>query len=181
MAAVHEGRSIATTMGFTPLDGLVMATRCGSLDPGVVLHLEDTHKLTSAEMETLLSRESGLLGVSGCSGDMQELLASPAPAAAEAVELFCYHAVRAIGSLAAALGGLDAVVFTAGIGEHAAVVRERICDRLRWLGLVLDAQANASHGPLLSTPESRVSCWVIPTNEAAVIARGTRRALGAAA
>ena len=177
MAAVLDGRSIATTMGFTPLDGLVMATRCGSLDPGILLHLADDHGLTAAQIGELLARESGLLGVSGISGDMQLLLESDAAEAEEAVELFCYSAQRAVGSLAAALGGLDALVFTAGIGEHAAIVRQQICTGLRWLGLELDDEANARHGPRLSTATSGVAAWVIATDEAAVIARATRRVL----
>lgn len=174
LCAIRDGRSIATTMGFTPLDGLVMATRCGSLDPGVVLHLAEQRGLQPAEIDTLLSRESGLLGVSGISGDMRRLLASDDPRAREAIELFCYRAIREIGSLVAALGGLDAVVFTAGIGEHAAAVRSRIAAGLGWLGLDLDEAANATHGPRISTPSSRVSAWVIPTDEQSVIARHAR-------
>jgi len=176
MAAVLDGRSIATTMGFTPLDGLLMATRCGSLDPGVVLHLADHDHMPPSEIGSLLSRESGLLGVSGISGDMRVLLESGEPAAQEAVDLFCYRAIREIGSLTAALGGLDCLVFTAGIGEHAAVVRQRICAGLDWLGFALDQAANTSHGPRISTPTSRMAAWVIPTDEAAVIARGARQA-----
>jgi len=177
MAAVLDGKSIATTMGFTPLDGLVMATRCGSIDPGVVLHLAEAHGLSPGAIGTLLSRESGLRGVSGISGDMEQLLASREDAAHEAVELFCYRAVREVGSLAAALGGLDSLVFTAGIGEHAAAVRQRICEGLAWLGIVLDDVANMRHGPCVSMPASRCSAWVVPTDEAAVIARETRRRL----
>lgn len=177
MAAVLDGRSIATTMGFTPLDGLVMATRCGSLDPGVVLHLAEAHGLSAEAIGTMLSRNSGLLGVSGISSDMQLLLESRDDNAEEAVDLFCYRAVREIGSLAAALGGLDCLVFTAGIGEHAAAVRQRICKGLGWLGLECDQEANRRHGPRVSTPASRCSAWVVPTDEAAVIARETRRRL----
>lgn len=176
MAAVLDGQSIATTMGFTPLDGLLMATRCGSLDPGVVLHLADHEQMAPHEIGSLLARESGLLGVSGISGDMRVLLESDTTAASEAIDLFCYRAIREVGSLAAALGGVDCLVFTAGIGEHAAAVRERICEGLGWLGLAFDAAANATHGPRISTISSRVSTWVIPTDEAAVIARGARRA-----
>lgn len=181
MAAVLDGRSIATTMGFTPLDGLLMATRCGSLDPGVVLHLADHEGIAPAAIGSLLSRESGLLGVSGISGDMRVLLESGEPAAREAIDLFCYRAIREIGSLTAALGGLDCLVFTAGIGEHAAVVRQRICEGLGWLGLVLDQAGNTSHGPRISTPASRMTAWVLPTDEAAVIARGARQAASQAA
>jgi acetate kinase len=177
MAAILDGKSIATTMGFTPLDGLVMATRCGSLDPGVVLHLAEAHGLSPGEIGTLLSQASGLLGVSGISSDMRQLLESREPAAHEAVELFCYRAIRAVGSLAAALGGLDCLAFTAGIGEHAAPIRERICGGLDWLGIKLDDAANKLHGPRVSTNASRCSVWVVPTDEAAVITRETRRCL----
>lgn len=175
LAAIRFGRSLATTMGFTPLDGLVMATRCGGIDPGAVLHLICREGLSAAEVERMLTRESGLLGVSGSSGDMRRLLGSDDPRAAEAVELFCYRAVREIGSLVAALGGLDAVVFTAGIGEHAPEIRGRIVAGLEWLGLELDPAANATHGPRISSPESRVAAWVIPTDEEAVIAAHVRR------
>lgn len=173
LCGLHRGRSIATTMGFTPLDGLVMATRSGSIDPGAVLHLILREGLSAAEVETMLTRESGLLGVSGSSGDMRVLLASDDPLAAEAVELFCERAARETASLAAALGGLDALVFTAGIGEHAAAIRERIATKLTWLGLELDANANAGHGPRISTTGSRVTAWVIPTDEEGVIAAHT--------
>jgi len=173
LCAIRDGRSSATTMGFTPLDGLVMATRCGSLDPGVILHLAMERGLSPAAIGRLLTRESGLLGVSGLSGDMRQLLASDDPRAREAIDLFCYRAVREIGSLVAALGGLDAIVFTAGIGEHAPVIRRRIATGLGWLGLVLDDQANAAAGPRISALESRVSAWVILTDEQAVIAAAT--------
>jgi acetate kinase len=170
LCGVHRGRSIATTMGFTPLDGLAMATRCGSIDPGAVLHLVLREGLSAAAVETMLTRESGLLGVSGTSGDMRVLLGSDEPAAAEAVELFCERAARETASLAAALGGLDALVFTAGIGEHAPVISRRIAAQLAWLGLELDASANERHGPRISAATSRVAAWVIPTDEEGVIA-----------
>jgi acetate kinase len=170
LCGVRAGRSIATTMGFTPLDGLVMATRCGSIDPGAVLHLVLREGLSPATVETLLTRESGLLGVSGISGDMRVLLESGESSAAEAVELFCERAARETASLAAALGGLEAVVFTAGIGEHAPAIRGRIAAKLAWLGLELDGEANARHGPRISTAASRVAAWVIPTDEEGVIA-----------
>jgi acetate kinase len=173
LCGVHRGRSIATTMGFTPLDGLVMATRSGSIDPGAVLHLILREGLSAAAVETMLTRDSGLLGVSGSSGDMRVLLESADPRAAEAVELFCERAARETASLAAALGGLDALVFTAGIGEHAPAIRERIATKLAWLGLELDAAANAAHGPRISTQASRVAVWVIPTDEEGVIAAHT--------
>jgi acetate kinase len=178
LCAVHRGRSIATTMGFTPLDGLVMATRCGSIDPGAVLHLVLRAGLSAEGVETMLTRESGLVGVSGISGDMRILLASADPRAAEAVELFCERAARETASLAAAVGGLDALVFTAGIGEHAPVIRRRIAAKLAWLGLELDEQANAAHGPRISTAESRVAAWVIPTDEEGVIAAHAARRIG---
>jgi acetate kinase len=170
LCAVLDGRSIATTMGFTPLDGLVMATRSGSIDPGAVLHLVRREGLAAEAVETMLTRESGLLGVSGISGDMRVLLESAEPRANAAVELFCERAARETASLAAALGGLDALVFTAGIGEHAPAIRGRIAAKLAWLGLELAATANARHGPLISTAGSRLAAWVIPTDEEGVIA-----------
>ena len=174
LCALQSGRSIATTMGFSTLDGLVMGTRCGTVDPGVLLDLLD-RGMTPRELHHLLYEESGLLGVSGVSSDMRTLLASDDPAAAEAVDLFVYRIAREVGSLAAALGGLDAVVFTGGIGENAAVIRARVCRDMRWLGLDLDELANAAGGPCISTSNSRVSAWVIRTNEEAVIAAHTRR------
>jgi acetate kinase len=172
--ALQAGRSIASTMGFTAVDGLMMGTRCGALDPGVVLYLMQELKMDAPSIESLLYRESGLLGVSGVSSDMRALLASDEPAARLAIELFVYRIGREIGSLAAALGGLDALVFTAGIGERAAAVREAVCRQAAWLGLQFDASANAGHGPLISTPASAVSAWVIPTDEELMIARHTR-------
>jgi acetate kinase len=177
MCALAGGRSVATTMGFTALDGLVMGTRCGSIDPGVLLYLMDEHGMDARALERLLYKESGLLGVSTLSSDMRELLASSDPRAREAVELFCYRIVRELGSLAAALGGLDAVVFTAGIGEHAAPVRAAVCRDSAWLGIELDAAANAAGGPRISTPASRVAVWVVPTDEELMIARHTRALL----
>ncbi|MDE1009916.1 MAG: acetate/propionate family kinase, partial [Paraburkholderia fungorum] len=171
MTALHHGKSIASTMGFTAVEGLVMGTRSGSLDPGVVLWMMEEAHMDARAIETMLYKRSGLLGVSGISSDMRTLLASDAPAALEAVELFCYRISRELGSLAAALGGLDAIVFTAGIGEYAAPVRERVCRAAAWLGVSLDAQANAQHGPRISNPQSAVDVWVIPTNEELMIAR----------
>jgi acetate kinase len=168
LCGLLDGRSVATTMGFTPLDGLVMATRCGSLDPGVVIHLV-AEGMDAATLTRLLYHESGLLGVSGSTGDMRTLLASDDPRAREAVDLFCHRAVREIGSMAAALGGVDAIVFTAGIGERAPAVRRRIAAEFGWLGLSLDMEANAAAtggGPArISTAESKVMVWVIPTQE----------------
>jgi acetate kinase len=171
MCALRERKSIATTMGFTALDGLMMGTRCGAIDPGVLLHLMEFHGLDAAALTKLLYKESGLLGVSGVSQDMRALLGSPAPEAAEAVELFCYRIARELGSLAAALGGLDALVFTAGIGEHAAPVRERICRQAEWLGVQLDAEANARHATRISAPDSPADVLVLPTNEEWMIAQ----------
>lgn len=173
LCALAQGRSIATTMGLTPLDGVPMGTRPGNLDPGVVLYMIKTLGMAVDEVEDLLYHRCGLLGVSGISHDMRSLLASDAPEAAEAVELFVYRVAREIGSLAAALGGVDALVFTAGIGEHAAAVRERICRQAAWLGVALDPTANADNRARISTPDSRVAVWVIPTDEERMIARHT--------
>ncbi len=173
MCAILDGRSIATTMGFSTLDGLIMGTRCGALDPGVLLYLLDSEGLDAAALSTLLYDRSGLLGVSGISGDMRTLLASTRPEAAEAVELYCTRIGREMGSLAAALGGLDALVFTGGVGENAAPVRATVCAGARWLGIELDQAANARHGPCLTDPAKPVTAWVIPTDEELVIARHT--------
>lgn len=175
MCAMHAGRSVATTMGFTALEGLPMGTRCGSIDPGVVLFLLESKRLAIDEVERLLYHESGLLGLSGVSSDMRELLDSDAPSARLAVEVFVYRAQRELGSLAAALGGVDAVVFTAGIGENQPEIRRRICADARWLGLVLDEAANLRHGPRISAAGSRVSAWVVPTDEETMIARHVAR------
>ena len=164
-------------MGFTPLDGLVMGTRAGNLDPGVILHLQTALGLDLQAVERLLYHESGLLGVSGVSSDMRTLLDSDDPSCAAAVELFCYRAVREAGSLAAALGGLDALVFTGGIGEHAAPVRERIAAGLQWLGLRIDDPANARHAARISVADSLVAAYVVPTDEERMILRHTRRLL----
>jgi acetate kinase len=152
-----------------------MGTRSGSLDPGVLLYLMDQRGMDARAIERLIYKRSGLLGVSGLSSDMRTLLASDEPRARLAVDLFVYRIGRELGSLAAALGGLDALVFTAGIGEHAAEIRERVCRDAAWLGVCLDAAANAAHGPRISTADSRASAWVIPTNEELMIARHTRR------
>jgi acetate kinase len=178
LCAVRDGRGVATTMGFSTLDGLVMGTRCGALDPGVLLYLMREQGLAEPALTDLLYNRSGLLGVSGLSADMRTLLASDEPAAAEAVELFCYRIVRDLGSLAAALGGLDALVFTAGIGAHSAEVRRRVCKDSAWLGIALDEAANARHGPRIGTAESVVSVWALPTDEELVIARHTLKLAG---
>ncbi|MGH8679195.1 MAG: acetate/propionate family kinase, partial [Burkholderiales bacterium] len=175
LCAMTNRRSIATTMGFTALDGLMMGTRTGAIDPGVLLYLMDAKKLGSRDIAKLLYHESGLLGVSGVSQDMRTLLSSHEPRARLAVELYVYRIVRELGSLAAALGGLDAMVFTAGIGEHAAPVRRSVCETLSWLGVELDPAANKVHGPIISTAASRVTVAVIPTNEEEMIARHTLR------
>ncbi|MBK8890237.1 MAG: acetate/propionate family kinase [Dechloromonas sp.] len=180
MCAIHGGRSVAGTMGFTAVDGLPMGTRSGNLDPGVVLYLMDELKMDARAIEKLLYQQSGLLGVSGVSSDMRTLLASDEPRAKFAVELFVYRIGRELGSLAAALGGLDALVFTAGIGEHAAAIRERVCRAAAWLGVELDPAANSAGGPRLSMADSRVAAWVLPTNEELMIARHTRRLLNTA-
>ncbi|MCM2318982.1 MAG: acetate/propionate family kinase [Pseudomonas sp.] len=177
LCAMHGGRSVASTMGFTAVDGLPMGTRCGNIDPGVILYLLDELKMDARAIERLIYKESGLLGVSGISSDMRELLASDAPRAALAVELFVYRIGRELGSLAAALGGLDALVFTAGIGEHAAPIRARVCHAAAWFGLQLDAAANTAGGPRISASSSAVSAWVIPTNEELMIARHTLRTI----
>jgi acetate kinase len=177
MCALRGGQSVASTMGFTAVDGLPMGTRCGALDPGVLLYLMDHHGMDARALEKLIYQQSGLLGVSGVSSDMRTLLTSPDPRAAEALDLFVYRIGRELGSLAAALGGLDALVFTGGIGENAAVIRARVCRDAAWLGLDLDETANDAGGPRITYPGSRVSAWVIPTNEELMIAQHTRRLL----
>ena len=177
MCAMEAGKSIASTMGFTAVDGLPMGTRCGSIDPGVILYLMDERGMDARAIEKLIYNESGLLGVSGISSDMRTLLASKEPCAQLAVDLYVYRIRRELGSLAAALGGLDAIVFTAGIGENSAAIRERICRDAAWLGVELDAEANRKGGPRISPDRSRVSAWVLPTNEELMIARHTRALL----
>jgi acetate kinase len=177
MCVLLAGKSIASTMGFTALDGLPMGTRCGALDPGVLLYLMDERGMDARAIESLLYLHSGLLGVSGISSDMRKLADSSEPGARLAIDLFVYRIRRELGSLAAAVGGLDALVFTAGIGENSASIRERVCGDAQWLGVEFDATANAQRGPRISTPASRVSAWVIPTNEELMIARHTHRLL----
>ena len=173
LCAMRDGRSQDTTMGFTTLDGLVMGTRCGTLDAGVVLYMLRQKGLAARAVEHVLYERSGLLGVSGLSGDMRTLLASSDPRAREAVELFAFRAGRETAAMAASLGGLDGFVFTGGIGEHAAEARAMVCERLRWLGVELDAAANTGGAGRISTPGSRVEVRVIPTDEEATIARHT--------
>ncbi|TCT18988.1 acetate/propionate family kinase [Thiobaca trueperi] len=175
LCATRDGVSVASSMGFTTLDGLPMGTRCGYLDPGVVLHLLQQEGLTPEQVARVLYHESGLLGVSGISADMRVLLDSTESSAREAIELFVHRIVREIGALAAVAGGMDHLVFTAGIGERAAPVREAVSAGCGWLGLELDADANAAHATRISTDDSRVSAWVIPTDEELMIACHTLR------
>ena len=177
LCGVESGRSIATTMGFTALDGLMMGTRSGAVDPGVLLYLMQERGLDARALEDLLYRKSGLLGVSGISSDMRVLRRSAAPEAAESIALFVYRIVREIGSLAAALGGLDGLVFTAGIGEHDAETRAAVCAGCRWLGVELDEVRNRQGEGRIGTDDSRISTWVIPTDEEQMIARYTREVL----
>jgi len=181
LCALAGGKSVASTMGFTAVDGLPMGSRCGNLDPGVVLFLIDHLKMDAREVEQLIYKQSGLLGVSGISSDMRTLLDSDDARARFAVDLFIYRIGRELGSLAAATEGVDALVFTAGIGEHSALIRERVCGAARWLGVEFDPAANAGGGPRISTAGSKVSAWVIPTNEELMIARHTRAVVGSAA
>lgn len=181
MCAMANGGSVATTMGFTALDGLPMGTRCGTLDPGVLLYLMQHEHMTPDAIEQLLYQRSGLLGVSGVSADMRELLASGEAGAAQAVDLFVYRIGRELGSLAASLGGLDALVFTGGIGEHAHQIRSRVCRDARWLGIELDETANMQGGPRISRAGSSTSAWVIATDENLMVARHTQQVLARAA
>jgi len=176
---LREGKSVATTMGFSALDGLVMATRCGSLDPGVVLYLARQGK-SAKEIEDILYRRSGLLGISGISGDMRVLAASADPRAREAITLFCHRAAVEIGALASALGGIDGLVFTAGIGENAVAIRADIGARLAWLGVSIDEGANEANAARISPKGAALEVRVIKTDEEAMIARHTLALVGAA-
>ncbi len=173
LCAIENRRSVATTMTFTPVDGIPMGSRCGSLDPAVVLYLIEQQGMTTKQISDLLYFQSGLLGVSGISGDIQTLLKEPGPKAQFAIEQFIHHTVRAIGSLAAALGGLDALVFTGGIGEHAVSIRSAIVAKCHWLGLILDDDANTQGKSCISDKDSPISAWVIQTNEEYMIAQHT--------
>lgn len=179
MCAMRNGVSVATTMSFTPLDGLVMGTRCGAIDPSVLLYLMNQQGMDARTVERLLTYESGLLGVSGISSDMRTLLERETadPHAAEAIDLFVHRISREVGSLAATLGGLNAIVFTGGIGEHAAAIRARVCRAATWLGLEFDDASNQQGGPRISVTNSKVAAWVIPTNEELMIAQHTRHLL----
>ena len=179
ICALNDGRSIDSSLGFTALDGLCMGSRPGGLDPGVVLYLFQQLGLSADEVEDVLYRKSGLLGISGISNDMRVLLGSDEPTARLAVDYFVYRAAKEIGALTAALGGLDGLVFTAGIGENSSEVRRRICESCSWLGVHLDTEANEASGPRITTRDSEVSAWVIPTNEELMIARHTASQLDA--
>jgi acetate kinase len=178
LCALRDGTSIDSTMGFTALDGLCMGTRPGALDPGVVLYLFQNLGLSIKQVEEILYKKSGLLGISGISNDMRDLADRTEPEARLAIDYFVYRAAKEIGALAAVLGGIDALVFTAGIGENSPEIRRRISDASSWLGIELDFEANAAGGPRISKPRSQVSCWVIPTNEELMIARHTSALLG---
>ena len=180
MCALQGRESRATTMGFTALDGLPMGTRCGTIDPGVILYLLSEQQMDASSMTDLLYHRSGLLGVSGISGDMQELLASDSPQAVEAINLFVYRIGRELGSLVAAIGGLDAFIFTGGIGEHATPIRARVCQDAQWLGIQLNVEANNAGGAKISADGSAVSVWVIPTDEDLMIAHHTNDVIRAA-
>ena len=175
MCALQGGRSIATTMGFTALDGLPMATRCGDLDPGVILYLLDVLQMSSDEVTELLYKQSGLLGLSGISGDIQTLLANDAEQAHQAIDFYVYRINRELGALTAILGGLDALVFTAGIGEHCAAIRSRVCKLAGWAGIGVDSYHNERHSLCISAGDSPVSVWAIPTKEEWMIARHTQK------
>jgi acetate kinase len=179
LCATNLGQSVASTMGFTAIDGLIMGTRCGALDPGVVLYLMQEHRMDAVAVEALLYRESGLLGVSGISSDMRALRASPEPHAREAIDLFIYGIVRETGSMVAALGGIDGFVFAGGIGENDAATRREVIEGCRWMGAVLDPVLNAKGEGLISTATSQVPIWVIATDEERLIANHTIRTLEA--
>ena len=181
LTAVREGVSVDTTMGFTPTGGIMMGTRSGDLDPGVLLHLLEAQGMQGTALNRLVNHEAGLLGVSGLSGDMRDLLGkeSSDPRAADAITLFCYLARKSVGALVAALGGVDTLIFTAGIGEHSAPIRERICEGLEFLGFELDAERNARHAPIVSRDGSRVVVRVMKTDEDLMIARHVRHLLSA--
>lgn len=178
LCALKERRSVDSTLGFTALDGLCMGTRPGSIDPGVILHLFQTVGLSASDVEKMLYKQSGLLGISGISSDMRVLLASDEPSARLAVDYFVYEAAKQIGALSAVLGGVDALVFTAGIGEHSAEIRRRIVEATAWLGLALNHDANERHECRISTADSKMSAWVIPTDEELMIARHMGTLLG---
>jgi acetate kinase len=178
MCAVKDGKSIDSTMGFTALDGLVMGTRCGTLDPGIVFYLLESKGMSAQALQNLLYKQSGLLGVSDISSNMQELLESNSPRAKEAIELFVYRIRRELGALTAVLGGLDMLVFTGGIGEHAGLIREAVCRDFEWLGLKLDLQSNQRNQQLINDKASAVAVYAIPTNEEWMIAYHCKKLQG---
>lgn len=178
MCAMREGRSVDNTLGFTALDGLCMGTRSGAVDPGVILYLFQNLGLSPKEVEAILYKKSGLLAISGLSSDMRDLLGKQQPDACLAIDYFVYRATKELGALTAAIGGLDGLVFTAGIGENSAEIRQRICEASSWLGIQLDRNANLCKGPRISKSDSKVSVWVVPTNEELMIARHTGTLLG---
>jgi acetate kinase len=175
MCALVEARSVASTIGFTAMEGLLMGTRCGALDPGVVLYLMESQRMEPRAVEKLLSQQSGLLGVSGVSSDMRTLLASPHPEARLAVDLYLYRIRRELGALAGVMGGVDALVFTGGVGANSAAIRARICADAAWLGVQLDANANDRDAALVTAPRSNVRAWRMRSDEEGVIARHTQR------
>tara|TARA_R110001592_G_scaffold363372_2_gene686237 strand:+ start:113140 stop:114315 length:1176 start_codon:yes stop_codon:yes gene_type:complete len=177
MCAMKDGHSVATTMGFTALDGLPMGTRCGDLDAGIILYLLNERRMSSKDISDLLYNKSGLLGISGVSSDMQELLLSDAEGAREAIDFYVYRINREVGALSAIMGGLDALVFTAGVGENSATIRSRVCELAAWTGIKLDAQANEDNALRISASDSNVPVWVVPTQEELMIARHAQRLL----
>ena len=180
MCAIQGGQSVASTMGFSALDGLPMGTRCGQLDPGVLLYLMDQRGMSAREMSDLLYKQSGLLGLSGLSNDMRTLEAAGTPEAAQAIDYFVFRCQREVGALAAAMGGIDALVFCGGIGENSRLIRARICERLGWMGIEIDHSLNAANETVISSTMARTSVMVVPTNEELVIARAARAAAGLA-
>jgi acetate kinase len=180
MCAIQGGQSVASTMGFSALDGLPMGTRCGQLDPGVLLYLMDQRGMSAREISDLLYKQSGLLGLSGLSNDMRTLEAAGTPEAAQAIDYFVFRCQREVGALAAAMGGIDALVFCGGIGENSRLIRARICERLGWMGIEIDHSLNAANETVISSTMARTSVMVVPTNEELVIARAARAAAGLA-
>jgi len=178
MCAIQNGRSVASTMGFSALDGLPMGTRCGQLDPGVLLYLMDQKGMTPHEVSDLLYKKSGLLGLSGLSNDMRTLEAAATPEAAQAIDYFVFRCQREIGAMAAALGGIDALIFCGGIGENSRLIRARICERLGWMGIEIDHARNAGNAEIISSDLARATVLVLPTNEELVIARAVREVVG---
>jgi acetate kinase len=180
MCAIQAGRSVASTMGFSALDGLPMGTRCGQIDPGVLLYLLDHEGMSVCQVRDLLYQQSGLLGLSGgLSNDMRTLESAHTPEAARAIDYFVFRAQRELGALAASMGGVDALVFCGGIGEHSSLIRGRICSRLDWMGIAVDPERNALHSRLISPADARVSVMIIPTHEEVAIARSVGRLLAA--